>query len=303
MTEEARVTEAAELFNACSNWDRWGQHDELGTLNYVTRQVTLSALAEVSTGQVVTLARTLDTQWTASGGPPAVQLHMLYSGTDPITCGDLVSIPVHGMDSTHSDALGHEFWHGHAYGGRKQDEIVSRAGLAAADSLAQAGGVVTRGVLLDVCAVRGVPWLPPGEGITPADLEAAEELAGTRLRAGDALIVHAGSDRRRASGVADGADGVREGLTPDCILWLHERQVAVFAGDCIEQLPSTVPDLPFPLHQVGIASMGLFLVDSVRADRLADACAEAGRYTFLFAVAPLPIAGGTGSPVNPICVL
>lgn len=297
------MSEAAELFKACSNWGHWGEHDELGTLNYVTQQVTVSALAEVRSGRVVTLARTLDTQWTASAGPPEAQLHMLYAGADPITAGELVSIPVHGMDRTHSDALGHEFWEGHAYGGRRRDDIVSRRGLTAADSLAQAGGVVTRGVLLDVCAVRGVPWLAPGEGITAADLEAAERLAGTRLRAGDAVIVHAGSDRRRASGTADDSDGRREGLTPDCLPFLHDRQVALFAGDCIEQLPSTVPGLPFPLHQVGIASMGLFLVDSVRADRLADACAEAGRFTFLFAVAPLPIAGGTGSPVNPICVL
>jgi kynurenine formamidase len=297
------VSEAGELFDACSNWGRWGHDDELGTLNYVTEQVTLSALAEVSSGRVVTLARTLDTQWTASAGPGSLQLHMLYAGADPISCGELVSIPIHGMDRTHSDALGHEFWEGQAYGGRKRDDVVSRRGLAAGDSLAQAGGVVTRGVLLDVCAARGVAWLPPGEGITVADLEAAEELAGTRLRTGDAVIVHAGSDRRRANGVPDDSGGRREGILPECLPFLHHRQVAVFAGDCIEQLPSTVPGLPFPLHQIGIASMGLFLVDSVRADRLADACTEAGRSTCLFAVAPLPIAGGTGSPVNPICVL
>jgi kynurenine formamidase len=163
--------------------------------------------------------------------------------------------------------------------------------------------VVTRGVLLDVCAARGVPWLPPGEGITAADLEAAEELAGARLRAGDAVIVHAGTDRRPASGVPDDSDGKREGLTPDCLPFLHQRHVALFAGDCIEQLRSTVPGLPFPLHQVGIVRMGLFLVDSVRADRLVDACTQAARSTCLFAVAPVPIAGGTGSPVNPICIL
>lgn len=100
-----------------------------------------------------------------------------------------------------------------------------------------------------------------------------------------------------------GRDGKREGLTPDCLPFLHQRQVALFAGDCIEPLPSTVPGLPFPLHQIGIVSMGLFLVDSVRANRLVDACTQAARSTCLFAVAPLPIAGGTGSPVNPICIL
>jgi kynurenine formamidase len=263
----------------------------------------LAAVAEVRAGKVVSLARTIDTQWTAPDGRGDAQVHMLYAGPDPLTCGDLITMPIHGMDRTHSDALGHEFWGDLAYGDRRRDDIVSRQGLSVADSLAQAGGVVTRGVLLDVCAVRGVPWLASGEAVTRADLEAAEELAGTRLRSGDAVIVHVGWDRRRAGGAADGEDGVREGLSPDCLPFLYEREVSVFAGDCIEQLPSTLPDMPFPLHQVGIASMGLVLVDSVRSDRLVEACAEVGRSTFLFTVAPLPIAGGTGSPVNPICVL
>jgi hypothetical protein len=57
--------------------------------------------------ELLTLARTLTTQWTATSGPGSAQLHMLYAGADPITCGELVSIPIHGMDRTHSDALGH----------------------------------------------------------------------------------------------------------------------------------------------------------------------------------------------------
>jgi hypothetical protein len=116
-------------------------------------------------GRVVTLARALTTQWTATRGPRFSQLQMLYAGADPITCGELVSIPIHGSDRTHSDALGHEFWEGQAYGGKRRDDIVSRLGLATADPLAQAGGVVTRGVLLDVCAARGFPWLPPVDSV------------------------------------------------------------------------------------------------------------------------------------------
>jgi kynurenine formamidase len=35
-------------------------------------------------------------------------------------------------------------------------------------------------------------------------------------------------------------------------------------------------------------------------EALSDACAAEGRYEFMFAVAPLVVVGGTGSPVNPI---
>ena len=39
-------------------------------------------------------------------------------------------------------------------------------------------GIVTRGVLLDVAAAKGVDWMEPGEGVFPEDLEAAEERQG-----------------------------------------------------------------------------------------------------------------------------
>jgi hypothetical protein len=34
----------------------------------------------------------------------------------------------------------------------------------------------------------------------------------------------------------------------------------------------------------------------------ADACAADGRWSFLYAAAPLKVVGGTGAPVNPIAI-
>jgi len=49
--------------------------------------------------------------------------------------------------------------------------------------------------------------------------------------------------------------------------------------------------------------MGLHLIDNVRVAPLAARCAELGRWSFLFAMAPLRIPKGTGCPVNPVAVL
>jgi hypothetical protein len=49
--------------------------------------------------------------------------------------------------------------------------------------------------------------------------------------------------------------------------------------------------------------MGVHLLDNLRLDALATACAAANRWEFLFTVAPLQIGGGTGSPANPLAVL
>ena len=82
--------------------------------------------------------------------------------------------------------------------------------------------------------------------------------------------------------------------------WLPAEHVALFGGDCVERLPGDDPDLPVPLRQLGVGAMGLTLLDWPDLDGVRRWCAELHRRTFLLTVAPLPIIGGTGSPVNPI---
>jgi len=48
--------------------------------------------------------------------------------------------------------------------------------------------------------------------------------------------------------------------------------------------------------------MGVHLLDYLQFEDLRVACQRAGRWEFLFVASPLLIAGGTGSPVNPVAV-
>ena len=139
--------------------------------------------------------------------------------------------------------------------------------------------------------------------ITRAELEHAEHTAGVTVEAGDALFVHTGLTTRLATSPDHpdrGDTDHRAGLGIDAVLWLRERDVALFGGDCVELLPGPDPDLPLPLHQLGIGAMGLTLLDWPHLDRVLAVCAQLQRHEFLLTVAPLPIVGGTGSPVNPI---
>jgi hypothetical protein len=54
---------------------------------------------------------------------------------------------------------------------------------------------------------------------------------------------------------------------------------------------------------LALNAMGLPLLDFLRFEDLRRACEPAGRWEFLFVTAPLWIAGGTGSPVNPLAIL
>jgi kynurenine formamidase len=289
--------EALHAFSRCSNAGRWGGDDELGTLNLITPETRRRAARLVVDGVSVSLGADIDTVQRELNPHPA--WHTMHLDRSlPYTAHDSLHLEIHGV-GTHLDALGHVYFDGTGYNGRSQDEVLGEDGLCSNSIHAMRDGIFTRGVLLDVAAAAGVQWLEEDRVVTVPDLVAAESLAGIRVESGDAVFVHTGLERR--AGRRDPADVVaRAGLGLEAVCWLHERDVAVYAGDCVERLPISDQVLGLPLHQIGIAAMGLTLLDWPRLTDLLDACQQFGRSEFLLTVAPLRIRGGTGSPVNPI---
>lgn len=312
MSADFTVPTTAELdglYESLRNWDRWGRDDQRGALNHQTPRHRAAAAALVRDGTTVSLARDLATEPSPEDPHPA-QHHMLASGDARDSNGipgyeaarDYVGLPVHGLHGTHVDALSHIFVRGEMYGGRPASEVRSD-GARANTVMSMADGVVGRGVLLDVARSLGTEFLDSGEVITVADLEAAEEAEDVRVGTGDIVLVAWGRDARRRA--REGAFDGMSGLHPECLRWLHEREVAVLGSDGIsDPLPFLgVPEWPFPIHQVGIAAIGLHLIDNMALAPLAERCAEVGRWEFLFTMAPLRIERATGCPVNPIAVL
>ena len=85
---------------------------------------------------------------------------------------------------------------------------------------------------------------------------------------------------------------------------MREIFEAVLGSDGVsDPLPgNAAAGWPIPVHQCTLVAMGVHLLDNLDLSRLAAACAERERWEFLFAVAPLCVRGGTGSPVNPIAI-
>ena len=297
MTED----EAIGLLRTCSNAGRWGADDERGTLNYITPDVVVEAIRTVSAGRVLSLGHVLDT--TASAKNPDPMIHrMLFAGyADSIGALDSIEIAPHGFGVTHLDAIAHVFFEGVAYNGRAAADVVAAGGMTFGSISALGDGLVTRGVLLDIARARGLPFLSARDRVTPDDLERAGSLGGVTVGRGDAVFVRIGLGAREA---AEGPEdtSVRCGITPDCIPWFHERQIAVYSGDCVEQIPSGFDRLVLPLHQVGMVAMGLVMLDNTAVEELAAVAAELKRWSFLVACGPLRIPGGTGSPVNPLAI-
>jgi kynurenine formamidase len=302
-TSRARDLTDAELeamFRRCSNAGKWGANDELGTLNYITAAKRVAAAKLVKTGEVVSVARDLTTRASKTNAEPVVHTMARIDPNGPAAT-DSFSIASHGMVVTHMDALCHFSWKDQFYNGRKRSETLTASGAKWGSIYAQRQGIFTRGVLLDVAAARGVRWYNPDEYVTVADFEAAEKRQRVRVASGDAIFVRTGMERMEAE---QGEQDIypRAGLHAECAEWMHDRQVSVYGGDCIEKLPYPSESFTSAVHMIVLASMGLPILDWPALTELAATCERLKRWDYLLTTAPLRLPGGTASPVNPLCL-
>jgi len=313
--------EVLSWFDRLSNWRRWGADDQLGTLNLITPGARRTAAALVVEGVTVSCAWDISTAPQVGDHFGSPQRHMLMTGEGladehrvvpphPVPGVDMsraagaieyFGCVFHGINITHIDALSHVFWDRKSYNGKPAELVNAMFG---ATNLAVTGlrdGILTRGVLIDVPALRGVDWLEPGDPVFPEDLEAAEKLEGVRVSTGDVLLLRTGYARqKRERGPVPPQNG-QAGWHAACLPWLHERGVAAIGCDTAQDVvPSGYSQVALPIHSVGIVAMGLCLLDACDLEALAATCATLHRWEFCFTVAPLRIEGGTGSPVNPL---
>ncbi|MFG2005508.1 cyclase family protein [Spirillospora sp. NPDC048911] len=296
MTDE----ELLALAERVSNRGRWGHDDELGTLNYITPEKRRTAAALVRSGETLSIARDLSATPDPATGE-AVDHRMLFAGPGPTYASDYVGIAPHGFTMTHLDAVCHSTWNGRLYNGRHVEDVQYHDGLAFGSIHAMRDGIFTRGVLLDVARALDVEYLEPDHLIGVEDLHAAEELCGVHVESGDALLVRTGLRRWEAEHGPLSAD-TRAGLGARCVEWMHEREVAVYGGDCVELIPYPSDMIQMPLHHIAMPSMGLILLDWPEVEELAVTCRHYDRWEFLLTVAPIRLPRATGAAVNPICV-
>ncbi|MEV8474382.1 cyclase family protein [Streptomyces sp. NPDC051173] len=293
------------LFEAVRTWGRWAPADR-GAWNRVTADHVRRAGALVRSGTVVPLGRPWDTVSGPDNSKPA--LHYMsdlgdVEAPEPSTHKDFIGADYHGKGVSHLDALSHIAYRGQLYGGGTARELVG-AGGARFGAVSALGPLVTRGVLLDLPAVLGKPWLEPGQAVRAADVLAAEAALGVRIGEGDAVLLRVGRFRRRRELGAWNPDAAGAGFHVDAMPLLAERGIALLGSDGDNDVrPSPVEGVRSPVHALAVTAMGVPLLDNLDLEALSSGAAGAGRHAFLLLVAPLNIPGGTGSPVNPVAVL
>ena len=285
-------------------WGRWGAEDERGALNWIDADVTRAAAALVSTGKVFSLAQPVSGRKDIPPARPRLNHFMARDGGDYAGgarraggfafADDSVLLPLHL--GTHIDGLCHAWCGKLLYNGVPETEVRSTG--ASRLGIENMGPIVSRGVLLDFVALAGAP-MRDGETISPELLERACRRADVKISKGDVVLLRTGWLESRSP--SNKADFNREpGLGVEVALVLAEAGVSVVGADnyAVEALPFPEGQV-FPVHQRLIRDYGVPLLEGLVLKPLA----EAGATKFLFMAAPLPIVGGTGSPLTPVAVL
>ena len=295
-----------------SNWGRWGDDDELGTLNLIDAAAVARGLAAARTGARFPLAIRLDANGPQLGNVPGrtnplhtmVAINQTYTGDPADACFNDDTVSMGLQAGTHWDALGHVGYDGFLYNGFPMSSVsadrrLTRCGIHRVTS------VVSRGILLDVARAKGVDVLDLGYPITEADLEAAVELARVRPEPGDVVLVRTGKMQLfKARDLQRYTIGDTPGLTVGTVPWMRRHDVAAVATDnfTLEVYPCEDPTLLFPVHMLQLRDMGLTQGQNWDLEALAAHCADDGAYEFLLVANPEPFTGGAGAPTAPVAI-
>jgi kynurenine formamidase len=286
-----------------SNWGRWGKDDQKGTVNLITPAKRKQAAALVKEGFAVSLARDTETN-VAPDNPSPFRHKMTSTGTNRKSdfAMDEYAVNYHGYAHIHMDSLCHMFYKGKMYNGFTDTDVTDQGAMKNAVTNFK-NGIFSRGILMDIPKLKGVPYLELGTAIYPEDLEAWEKQAGIKVGSGDIVFIYTGRwARRAAKGPWDASQG-SAGIYASSVKWLKQRDVAMVGSDAASDvMPSKVAGVTQPVHQLLLIAMGTPIFDNCDLEAVAKAARERNRWEFLLTASPLAATGGTGSPLNPIAV-
>ena len=278
---------------------RWGAADRRGSMNLMTPERAKRAAALIRTGEIVECGQTLNQQMPFFG-TRRFDVHLKQTFMNPErnrrgSNEELVVAEI-GQVGTQLDAFPHQTIGDEGYNCVNIPRIMSRGGFTEM-GVDRVGTIFTRGILIDVAALKGVPTLPDTYEITPEDLQAALARQNTRMEEGDAVIIHTGW------GLLWGRDNARfvascPGLGVAAAEWILRQNPMLMGSDNwpVECSPSkTMPEASLPVHQLALAVYGVHLLENMKLDVLA----RRGQHEFAFAVQPLKLQGGSGSTVAP----
>jgi kynurenine formamidase len=291
---------------------RYGAHDQIGSLNEITPAAIVAAARLVRQGKVFDLGRILDKDVPHFPGRFWQQTlvsnaHLANPRRDGGMDGGWGKNQVNWLIElatgtfqigTQLDGLNHLQIGDRFYNGWRTREIVEDWGTSKL-GIETVPPILTRGVLVDVAHHRGVARLDAGNVIQVDELEAILRTQGTPVGPGDAVLFHTGwgslwNDH-------DAFNAGEPGIGMAVANWLVEHRVGLTGADTWSYgaVPSEDPERPFLVPQTLNVRHGLFIMENLAAEVLA----QAQVHEFLFCLTHHKTRGSTGAVIAPAAVI
>jgi kynurenine formamidase len=291
---------------------RYGADDQIGTLNEITPEVVRAAASLVNTGNIVDLGRVLDEDtpkfpgryWhqTLDVTPHFENLRRADTfgkgrGRNQINWITEIQAGTFQV-GTQLDSIGHIQVGDRFYNGWTTKDLVSSGGLGRF-GMETVPPIVTRGVLVDVAAYKGVERLDKGYVISVADVEGALAREGLSIKPGDAVLIHTGWGGLWGKDNTTFLSG-EPGPGMELAQWLYDKRIAITGADTWSYgpVPGEDTERPFLVPQTMYVKMGLFGLENLATERVA----ERGVYEFLFTLTHAKTRGSTAAIVAPAAV-
>jgi kynurenine formamidase len=280
---------------------KWGAADERGSGNHMKAESVLKAVRLVRTGEVVELGHVLNASMPISA-TRRFDVHtkrtFMNKPSNRRGSNEEVLLSEIGQVGTQLDGFAHQTIEDKVYNCFKMDDIATRTGFTKV-GIEKVGTLITRGVLIDIAALKGVDMLPDTYEITVADLEQALQRQNQKLQPGDAVIIHTGWGKLWAKDNARYMKG-NPGIGVQAAEWLAKQDPMLVGADTppVEVSPNPDPQISLPVHQIMLVVNGIHLLENLKLDDLAAKRV----HEFAFMMQPLKLQGFTGSSVAPIAV-
>ena len=173
---------------------KWGANDERGSMNHQKPAAVMNATRLIKTGEVIELAHVLGPSM-AFFGTRRFDVHAKRTFMNQFSnmrgSNEELVVTELGQVGTQFDGFAHQTHLDSWYNCFKVSENATRSGFSKL-GVEKVGMVMTRGVLIDVAALKGVDMLPDTYEITVQDLQQALERQKVKLQPGDAVLIHTG---------------------------------------------------------------------------------------------------------------
>ena len=280
---------------------KWGSGDQRGSGNHMKPETVLRATRLIRTGEVFELGRVLSDSMPLSAGR-RFEVMTKRSRMDPESnhrgSNEELIVAEFGQVGTQFDTFSHQMVGTSMYNCFKLDDIASRTGFTKL-GVENVGALMTRGVMIDVAALKSTGMLPNAYEITVQDLQQALARQKLTLQPGDAAIVHTGWGKlwgKENARYQAGSPGI--GVAAAEWLARQDRMLVGSDNSAVEISPNPDRQLAGPVHQIMLVINGIHLLENLKLDELAARQV----YEFALVVEPLKIQGGTGSTVAPIAI-